>query len=164
MTSTQSLVDEKSTRTSPKALGGDDEQASSELLVFSTASDAGTEKGPRESCSPSIVTNSVTGSGTDKPAIAPPAPDTGNEGVRSEHMANDDNQSHEGPPDDYPSGARLGFIVVALVLSIFLMSLDLTIVATAIPKITSEFHGLDDVSWYSSAFFMTMGGFQSVWY
>ena len=46
-------------------------------------------------------------------------------------------------------------------LSIFLVSLDLTIVATAIPKITSKFHSLDDVSWYSAAFFMTIGGFQS---
>lgn len=38
-----------------------------------------------------------------------------------------------------------------------------TIVATAIPKITDEFHGLAEVSWYSSAFFMTLGGFQSAW-
>jgi MFS transporter, DHA2 family, glioxin efflux transporter len=36
-------------------------------------------------------------------------------------------------------------------------------VATAIPKITDEFHGLDKVSWYGSAFFMTNGGFQSLW-
>jgi len=36
-----------------------------------------------------------------------------------------------------------------------------TIVATAIPKITDEFKGLDLVSWYGSAFFMTVGGFQS---
>ncbi|KAI4197919.1 MAG: hypothetical protein LQ350_005622 [Teloschistes chrysophthalmus] len=68
-------------------------------------------------------------------------------------------------PDEseLPTGARLVFIILALVLSIFLVSLDLTIVATAIPKITSEFNGLDDVSWYSSAFFMTIGGFQSAW-
>lgn len=38
-----------------------------------------------------------------------------------------------------------------------------TIVATAIPKITDEFGGLEDVSWYGSAFFMTNGGFQSTW-
>jgi len=38
-----------------------------------------------------------------------------------------------------------------------------TIVATAIPNITDEFHGLDKVSWYGSAFFMTNGGFQSSW-
>ncbi len=38
-----------------------------------------------------------------------------------------------------------------------------TIIATAIPKITDEFHGLSDVAWYGSAFFMTVGGFQSSW-
>ena len=77
----------------------------------------------------------------------------------------------DGKPDDddeedekeYPTGLRMAAIILALVLGIFLVSLDLTIVATAIPKITSEFHGLDDVSWYSSAFFMTIGGFQSAW-
>ena len=35
--------------------------------------------------------------------------------------------------------------------------------ATAIPKITDEFHSLDDVAWYGSAFFMCVGGFQSTW-
>ncbi|KAK0720101.1 major facilitator superfamily domain-containing protein [Lasiosphaeris hirsuta] len=64
---------------------------------------------------------------------------------------------------EYPTGLGLAFIVVALVLSIFLMSLDMTIVATAIPKITDEFGGLEDVAWYGSAFFMTLGGFQSTW-
>ena len=38
-----------------------------------------------------------------------------------------------------------------------------TIVATAIPRITDAFHGLEDVAWYSAAFFMTVGGFQSAW-
>ncbi|CAK7266518.1 hypothetical protein SEPCBS57363_002129 [Sporothrix epigloea] len=64
---------------------------------------------------------------------------------------------------EYPTGAKLGFIVLALALSIFLMSLDFTIVATAIPKITDEFHGLSDVAWYGSAFFLTVGGLQSSW-
>lgn len=43
------------------------------------------------------------------------------------------------------------------------LSICQTIVATAIPKITDEFHGLDKVSWYGAAFFMTNGGFQSSW-
>ncbi|KAL5591074.1 hypothetical protein FOBRF1_014631 [Fusarium oxysporum] len=62
---------------------------------------------------------------------------------------------------EYPTGPRLAIVVLALVLSIFLVSLDMTIIATAIPKITDEFHTLDDVSWYGSAFFMCVGGFQS---
>ncbi|KAK8041619.1 efflux pump antibiotic resistance protein [Apiospora phragmitis] len=69
-------------------------------------------------------------------------------------------------PDDevseLPTGFRFYMIVVSLLLTVFLMSLDLTIVATAIPKITDVF-GLRDVAWYSSAFFMTTAGFQSSW-
>lgn len=35
--------------------------------------------------------------------------------------------------------------------------------ATAIPKITNEFHGLDKAAWYGSAFFLTSGSFQASW-
>ncbi|WKT53554.1 Major facilitator superfamily [Fusarium oxysporum f. sp. vasinfectum] len=65
--------------------------------------------------------------------------------------------------EEYPTGPRLAIVVLALVLSIFLVSLDMTIIATAIPKITDDFHTVDDVSWYGSAFFMCVGGFQSAW-
>ncbi len=97
------------------------------------------------------------------------APDAAYENESSKNTTNDNDETQEKPnpddakPDEYPSGPRLVFVVLALVLSIFLVSLDLTIVATAIPKITGEFHGLHDVSWYSAAFFMTIGGFQSAW-
>lgn len=64
---------------------------------------------------------------------------------------------------DYPSALPLTFIVLALVLSIFLVSLDMTIVATAIPRITDQFHSLDQVGWYGSAFFLTLASFQSTW-
>ncbi|KAM3541279.1 hypothetical protein ARSEF1564_005778 [Beauveria bassiana] len=72
-------------------------------------------------------------------------------------------QPGEPSEDEYPSGTKLAFIVVALVLAIFLLALDMTIVATAIPKITEEFQGLDKVGWYGAAFFMTVGAFQSTW-
>ena len=64
---------------------------------------------------------------------------------------------------DYPHAFKLTFIIIALVLSIFLVALDMTIVATAIPRITDEFHSLDQVGWYGSAFFLTVGAFQSTW-
>ncbi|KAF2149849.1 putative MFS transporter [Myriangium duriaei CBS 260.36] len=54
----------------------------------------------------------------------------------------------------YASGARLISIVIALVLAMFLVALDMTIVSTAIPKITDQFHSLQDVGWYGSAFFL----------
>ena len=36
-----------------------------------------------------------------------------------------------------------------------------TIIGTAIPKITDEFHGVKDVSWYAAAYFMTFGATQA---
>ena len=44
--------------------------------------------------------------------------------------------------DQLPHSFKLAAIVVALALSIFLVSLDMTIVSTAIPRITDEFHSL----------------------
>ncbi|KAJ5919851.1 hypothetical protein N7454_009686 [Penicillium verhagenii] len=63
--------------------------------------------------------------------------------------------------DEYPHGIRLTFVVVAIMLATFMISLDQTIIGTAIPKITDQFHGLNKVSWYGSAYFMTFGGFQT---
>ncbi|KNG84776.1 putative efflux pump antibiotic resistance protein [Aspergillus nomiae NRRL 13137] len=78
---------------------------------------------------------------------------------------NIDQQSSTSPSDEgeYPTGLRLLFIVVALVLAIFLTSLDFTIISTAIPRITDDFHSLGDVAWYGSAFFLVTAGFQTAW-
>ncbi|CAD0082658.1 unnamed protein product [Aureobasidium vineae] len=66
--------------------------------------------------------------------------------------------------DDYLHGTRLIALTVSLLLGMFLVALDNTIIGTAIPKITDEFHDLNKVSWYGSAYFMTFGGsFQSTW-
>ncbi|KAL1798642.1 hypothetical protein ACET3X_002679 [Alternaria dauci] len=63
--------------------------------------------------------------------------------------------------EEYPSGMRLVPILIAVLCAVFLTALDQTIIGTAIPKITDEFQGLNMVSWYGSAYFMTFGGFQS---
>ncbi|KAL8857059.1 MAG: hypothetical protein Q9178_006351 [Gyalolechia marmorata] len=61
---------------------------------------------------------------------------------------------------EYPSGAKLTIITVSLCLSVLLMALDNTIIATAIPKITDRFNSLDDVGWYGSAYLLTTCAFQ----
>ncbi|OQD93527.1 hypothetical protein PENSOL_c032G03845 [Penicillium solitum] len=58
------------------------------------------------------------------------------------------------PVAEYPKGMEALFIMVALVLSITLCSLDQTIVATAIAKITDQFHSLDDISCFLVATFI----------
>ena len=73
--------------------------------------------------------------------------------------------THENPVDDveYPSGILLFTIIVALVLAMFLATLDMTILSTAIPRITDQFNSLDDVGWYGSIFFMMVASSQSTW-
>ncbi|KAJ7165596.1 major facilitator superfamily transporter [Mycena crocata] len=61
---------------------------------------------------------------------------------------------------EYPQGVKLFLITIALCLSVFLVALDNTIIATAIPKITDEFQSLDDVGWYGSAYLLTTAAFQ----
>ncbi|KAK4162431.1 putative efflux system protein [Cladorrhinum sp. PSN259] len=62
--------------------------------------------------------------------------------------------------EEYPEGTRLGLIVLALCLSVFVMALDNSIISTAIPKITDQFQSLPDVGWYGSAYLLTTAALQ----
>ncbi|CAD6585426.1 MAG: hypothetical protein ASARMPREDX12_001997 [Alectoria sarmentosa] len=64
---------------------------------------------------------------------------------------------------DFPGPKSLFWIMIALLISMFIQNLDSTIIATAIPSITDEFHSVDQVGWYASACFLTFASFQSTW-
>ncbi|KAF2098513.1 MFS general substrate transporter [Rhizodiscina lignyota] len=72
----------------------------------------------------------------------------------------DSGDNQEEDTYDYPKSWKLGLITIALCLSVFCMALDNTIIAVAIPKITDQFHALDDVGWYGSAYLLTTCAFQ----
>src|SRR5689334_12022064 len=57
-------------------------------------------------------------------------------------------------------GWRLGIIIASLYLGAFLIALDTNIVGVAIPKISTEFGALADISWYGSAYLLTITAFQ----
>ncbi|KAL9052160.1 MAG: hypothetical protein Q9162_005555 [Coniocarpon cinnabarinum] len=61
---------------------------------------------------------------------------------------------------EYPRAWKLTVITAALMLSVFCMALDNTIIATAIPRITDQFNSIDDVGWYGSAYLLTTCAFQ----
>ncbi|KAI0195441.1 MFS general substrate transporter [Astrocystis sublimbata] len=61
---------------------------------------------------------------------------------------------------EYPKGIKLLLISVALCLSVFLVALDNSIIATAIPAITDEFQSLADIGWYGSAYLLTTAALQ----
>lgn len=58
--------------------------------------------------------------------------------------------------ESYPPLSTKLFVGLGLFLAVFLVGLDQTIVATALPKISDHFESLNDVGWYASAFFLTM--------
>jgi MFS family permease len=66
-------------------------------------------------------------------------------------------------PIQYPRGIRLVLVTIGLVLSIFLAALDSTIIATAIPSITTQFGSISDIAWYGSSYSITNCAFQSAW-
>ena len=79
---------------------------------------------------------------------------------KDQHLpAADETKALENPDDEdevvYPTGLKFVVITIALCLAVFLVALDNTIIATAIPKITDHFKALGDVGWYGSAYLLT---------
>ncbi|KAF2472021.1 MFS general substrate transporter [Lindgomyces ingoldianus] len=68
---------------------------------------------------------------------------------------NDAEPTEEGDDARYLSGYKLGILSLGLCLTTFVIALDNTIIATAIPKITTVFNSLDDVGWYGSSYLLT---------
>lgn len=52
----------------------------------------------------------------------------------------------------YPTGWKFALVITSLVCGILLVAIDNTIIAVAVPKISTEFKALDDVGWYGSAY------------
>ena len=82
-----------------------------------------------------------------------------------EKTAIEEAEALERPTEDddeiiYPSGVKLFIIMLALTLSVFLVALDNTIIATAIPRITDHFKAINDVGWYGSSYLLTTCAFQ----
>lgn len=61
------------------------------------------------------------------------------------------------PPgrDDRPGAGRVRFVFAGLILTLLLAALDQTVVATALPKIVGELHGLDRMSWAVTSYLLT---------
>ncbi|RHZ58908.1 hypothetical protein CDV55_105826 [Aspergillus turcosus] len=58
------------------------------------------------------------------------------------------------------SATKVILLLVSIMMTMFLVALDRTIISTAIPQITNEFDSLSDVGWYGSAYLLTSSAFQ----
>ncbi|KAI0118955.1 putative MFS multidrug transporter [Daldinia grandis] len=82
------------------------------------------------------------------------APDTKNpdaavttDSLTSEHTLVDEAENKE-----YITGYKLALLLFSVTTFFFLLMLDMSIISTAVPQITSDFHSLPDIGWYSGAY------------
>lgn len=59
-----------------------------------------------------------------------------------------------------PRSINFWLVMLSNFVSIFLVALDRTILATAIPRITDDFKSLGDIGWYGSAYMLTTAASQ----
>lgn len=78
-------------------------------------------------------------------------------------LSTGDSDSQADDASDYElTGIPLALVITGLGMSIFLMSLDSSIIATAIPRITSQFNSTSDIGWYGSAYSFAMCALQPI--
>jgi Major Facilitator Superfamily len=81
------------------------------------------------------------------------------------------------PEPEYPTGIRFVLLTISLMLGVYMVALDTTIIcsshslfpsknqtnseqATAIPNITTQFHSISDIGWYNSAYLLPLMSLQ----
>ncbi|KAF4332766.1 major facilitator superfamily transporter [Fusarium beomiforme] len=67
---------------------------------------------------------------------------------------------NEDPEAEYPTGVKFRLIILSIIAVLVLASIDMNIVATAVPAITDHFHTVAHIGWYSSAFRLCVCAFQ----
>ncbi|KAI0425181.1 MFS general substrate transporter [Xylaria sp. FL1042] len=83
-------------------------------------------------------------------AALPPAQPSG-----PMHPPNDDSEQRF-----RPKSFRFWSVIISIFLALFIVALDRTILGTATPSITQEFHSLGDIGWYGSAYQLTTAASQ----
>ncbi|MGW8886242.1 MFS transporter [Streptomyces sp. NPDC055749] len=90
-----------------------------------------------------LVKDGPSGSGGSGPQTAPPPPPPAGPDAASEAV----------PPSEISHG-RVRMVFLGLMLTLLLAALDQMIVATALPKIVGELHGLEKMSWAVTAYLL----------
>jgi hypothetical protein len=81
-------------------------------------------------------------------SLPTPSQETSNETEGAATSPTSQTSAKDGFPDeDYPPQRTVILVMAAIFMTTFLVALDRTIIATAIPKITDQFHSLGDIGW-----------------
>ncbi|KAM0803432.1 major facilitator superfamily-domain-containing protein [Usnea florida] len=80
--------------------------------------------------------------------------------VKNENASGQDPDTDGEHRYDYPTGLKLASILAGATMAYYLLFLDLAIISTATPAITTEFNSLIDIGWYSGAYQLASAAFQ----
>lgn len=94
---------------------------------------------------------------TTSPAIDPSSENTAE--ISSSDKKDDLTQTTS-QQEEYITGFKLASVIVSVTLVAFLIMLDTSIIATAIPRITTDFNSLDEVGWYGAAYLLASASLQ----
>ncbi|ETI28885.1 hypothetical protein G647_01337 [Cladophialophora carrionii CBS 160.54] len=99
-------------------------------------------------------------SAKDVPAALQPRPvDNQADGEKKSEPAN---EYEDAEKNFQPKSLKFWTIIIGIFLSVFLIALDRTIIATAIPQITDDFDSIQDIGWYGSAYMLTCACFNPI--
>ncbi|KAJ5783608.1 uncharacterized protein N7518_009285 [Penicillium psychrosexuale] len=73
----------------------------------------------------------------------------------SESPVDASNEAEAAPEPQLPGPFQFALVTFSLCLIIFVITLDSTVLATAVPVISDQFNSIKDIGWYSSVYFMT---------
>ena len=86
---------------------------------------------------------------TGHPPTAPPVEHSLADPLQCEHDAENSATDEKEHSREYPSNIQRALILGPVTLTYFLWFLDLAVVSTATPAITTQFNSLVDVGWYA---------------
>ena len=106
-----------------------------------------------------IPTEATVDLPTSDSSHTPPAQD--NESVVKNENASGQDPANDGEYRyDLPTGLKLASILAGATMAYYLLFLDLAIISTATPAITTEFDDLTDIGWYAGAYQLASAALQ----
>lgn len=61
-----------------------------------------------------------------------------------------------------PRSLKFLTVMIGMYMSVFLVALDRTIIAVAVPAMTNDFHSISDIGWYGSSYMLTAACFNPI--
>jgi predicted MFS family arabinose efflux permease len=127
-----------------------------------------------------IAAHTMNAAHKDSDVATPPSSDSSvmerDDNVHGAHLANGEKHDGTNAPTDTnaPPGApqteqpqrsklKIGLIMFSLMVAVLLVALDITIVTTALPTISSEFNSASGYTWVGSAYLIAQSAATPIW-